>query len=296
MDITGVAAKVFIVVAGALGGTVVYAQNQVRYDGIPEWSSLKREPAATCHRQEPYMESMKQQRVRRTVLEVHSIWRNGRAQQPRVIRHLYFREYDAPNSQVVKSQELQRIRAAGLEGQLDLVAISRMQKAKLFSVMHGPSKSDGPVVSYIILLDDRCLSELPMWAESPAAIPEVESQSPLVAEAELGDADRVRRILQEKAFKPSDLDLALFQAVRAPYDNTQVIDLLVQNGANVNATINGRPVLLNAIGRPASVRALINLGAKLQVADANGVTPLQAANQVGDIYSARFLEGAGASH
>jgi hypothetical protein len=95
---------------------------------------------------------------------------------------------------------------------------------------------------------------------------------PLSDASSIGDANDVARLLTSRKFPQEKLNDALFHAVKNYYDNSDVIDLLVKAGADINCrdADYGLTVLMWALDRPIQVPTLIKLGADVGARNRKG--------------------------
>jgi ankyrin repeat protein len=91
------------------------------------------------------------------------------------------------------------------------------------------------------------------------------------------------------------LTLALFEAVLSRYDNSTVINLLLDSGADVNARApDDSTPLIVAVAHPCNLRPLLDRGADVNAHDRWGKTALQLAREQNNAAAVRLLEGAAA--
>src|SRR5437660_1604417 len=254
-------------------------------DSLPEYSWLRpwlsrRERQAT--KDQPYMERMRQAGVRRVFFELSSVWHAGKPRDVRVIARLYFGKYDGPHSQIADQTSIDAIRTSGLENLLDNVAIEWAKERPLLMgkehavVRHPEGKQMSTTAE---LFDDSRLPGMAIpwtpWSGSKGP--------PLNEAAIIGDAVEVARLLQTNKFSQQDLNVALLRAVKSHYDNSDVIDLVLKAGADINGRDpgSGWTALMIAIDRPIQLLTLIQRGADLNARDPQRSTALQLARQRG---------------
>lgn len=239
---------------------------------------------------EPYMAKMRQQGVRRALLEVGAILRREKPADIRVERRLYFRQFDGPNSQISDEATLKTIEENELPGILDGIAHSRVSAAPVF---RGPDLHIRPikqVSSFVEFFADASLPEQKALL-FPSGHPKL-----LTHAVVNGDALRTEAVLGAHKFAVKDLDQALFDAVLSRYDNSAVIKLVLNAGASVNArTPDGTTPLMNAVARPCNLRPLLDNGADLSARDKWGRNALELARQVKATTAIHLLEQASAT-
>jgi len=201
---------------------------------------------------------------------------------------MYFDEYDGPRTRIIERERLEEIRSSGLEATLDQAALDRMGRSRPLYIDKQPRLKGKRVYGYVELYDDPWLFETPV---SPA--PEDKRPSLLEQAAVIGDSLQVGDILRRKTFSEGDLNRALWLAIYAYRDNTDVIELLLDNGANANARgADGVTPLMAAIQRPAHVEVLLKKGARVRDRDRYGRDALELAQRAGDRDSVELLRNA----
>src|SRR5215471_15063657 len=76
----------------------------------------------------PYVARMQESGVERALFELQGVLRKGRPVDIQITRRLYFRKFDAPNSQVSDNADLAML-ATRLQPELDESALARVSKA-----------------------------------------------------------------------------------------------------------------------------------------------------------------------
>jgi len=108
-----------------------------------------------------------------------------------------------------------------------------------------------------------------------------------------GDAFTTRKRLESQRFNKQELDLALFEAATANYDNSDVIGFLLKAGANANAQTKDRATpLMNAVDHPCNIGPLLDGGANLDARDKWGNDAIAIAKQHGQAVAVHLLEEA----
>ena len=135
------------------------------------------------------------------------------------------------------------------------------------------------------------------WLLSPlTAISSEDSRHhPLLDAAASEDVTKLHQALANHNFSQRELDTALFQAVIAERDNTEVMEILMRAGANVNARSGGvgdKTLLMAAIYNPVHLLFLLKSGARIDDKDAYGNTALVLAEMAKQRESVKILEQA----
>lgn len=240
--------------------------------------------------EQPYMQKMRQLGVKRALLEVNSVLRKGKPTNLQIIRRLYFRQYDGPNSVITDDATLNSIRMSDLPAILDEVAQRDVAIAPIYG---GPdiylrqSKKKSSTV--------ELFSEPWLPREHVLLFSFPQSKLPFEDMVIDGDVVGTRKLLASRRFEKRELDRALFDAVLSRYDNTTVIGLLLDAGADVNARApDGSTPLMSAVARPCNLRPLLDRGADLSTRNKAGSTALDIAKMVKQSTAIRMLEEAAA--
>jgi hypothetical protein len=231
---------------------------------------------------------MRQLGVQRVLLELKAEVRDNRAKGIEVVRRLYFRQFDGANSQISDEATLNAIEASGLPVELDGLALKRVQAAP---VVKGEALrfADNQLSSFAEFLANPWLSEEKVFLFRSGR------PKPLTGAVVHGDAVRTQALLESHKFAKKELNRALFDASLSRYDNSTVIRLLLNAGAEVNArTPDGVIPLMNAVAHPCNLHSLLDGGADLNARDKWGRNALQIARETKEPAAIRLLEEASA--
>lgn len=208
---------------------------------------------------------MRREGVKRAEVEIKLTWFFG-PRLLRVVRVEYFAAYESPNSQITDLPRLNHLQAVGLEGELKQVALQRGLHGRWFEsppAQH-PSKW-GPVPAGIgiNLLDDEWLPTLPpfYWNRDP-------SWTPLVDAVVMDDRVGIEELLHGR-LDAGDLGTALSWA--ASGDDSATVRELLNAGARVNfPDKHGYTALMGAVNNQKipNLKILLDAGA-----DANARVP-----------------------
>jgi hypothetical protein len=115
-----------------------------------------------------WMDEMKRAGVKRTLIEVHFVWRHG-PKQLDVKRVKYFVSYDNKNDELTDTKTLEEIRASGLEQRLKDEAIPRAARGYWIDL---PKPRPKPFLggTWVELFDDEWLPVEPprFWVYRPS--------------------------------------------------------------------------------------------------------------------------------
>jgi len=221
---------------------------------------------------EAYMAVMRQQGVERALFAVQAVL--GRTDRPldlRIIRQLYFRQFDKAESQMTDEVSLKAIEASGLATQLEKLSRDRVLTAPFVRGHPTRSKKIGSVVEFFAN---------PWLPERKPVLTRSGSPTPLTEAILLQDIMETRALLASHRFAKNELNLALFEAVRGRYDNSAVIKLLLDAGADVNAEASdGTTPLMNAIDTPCNLIPLLDAEANVNARDKWGRSALDLARR-----------------
>ena len=222
-----------------------------------------------------WMDTMKANGIKKALFEVHFVW-HGRPQQMKVVRSIYFGEYDDPNSQIVDAKMLESLAKDGLEVQLQQVVLEQTSKGSWF--FERPQHEEGLAgVSYVKLYDDEWIPN-----EPPRVQPLVPGLSELVLAVILGDKLSVEKLLSTGRFDQSEIQTALWNTISGPDETTDIVRRLVAAGGDVNAhsVAFPSPLRLAVEGdKLLTVKLLVRLGADPNLPDRDSRTPLTVAKQ-----------------
>lgn len=258
-------------------------------DDLPLCSALRAElsrGAGGDGVDQPYMVKMRQVGVERALLILDASLRGTKPYNLHVAERSYFRQFDSPDSQITDEGALKTIETSGLAAELESIARARVLVAPLF---RGPDRGsaahfDRRVSSTVDFFGNPWLPQHPPvlgWSGRPM---------PLTRAVVNGDAIETRAQLQSGKLKTKDLNRALSAAVLSQYDNSTVIKLLLDSGADVNARYGDRATpLMIATSHPCNLRPLLDRGADLTARDASGRTALDIARQMKEDVAVRLL-------
>ena len=238
---------------------------------------------------QPYMAMMRNQGVQRALFEVRKDLHGNRPEGIHIIGRLYFRQFDGPNSQIADVATLKAIEAGGLAANLDDLARHRVLVAPIIKgeVYFGKGNQLASLVEFFA---DAWLLEPSVFLARSGS-----SNTPLRERVLSEDVMGTRSVLQSGKFTKKQLDRALFDAVLTRHDNSAVIKLLLDAGADVNArTLDGTTPLMSAVARPCNLQELLAQGAELTAHDKWGTTALQRARDQKQRTAVRLLEEAAA--
>src|SRR5260370_40729507 len=88
------------------------------------------------------MDSMRQQGVKRAEFSVYSRWHSGKPENLKVVRRVYFSQYDAAYSQITDAGRLEQIEKSGLQTMLDNIATAKTLAARPFEGPDGPRRKN----------------------------------------------------------------------------------------------------------------------------------------------------------
>lgn len=128
---------------------------------LPPCSALREDLEHGAHGDgldRPYMREMRQEGVQRALLEVRAVLSQNRPRQIRVVRRLYFHQFDGPDSQISDNGALHAIGATVLPAQLDALARDRALAAP-FVRGHPPRPDGGQVSGFVEFLANGWLPE-----------------------------------------------------------------------------------------------------------------------------------------
>lgn len=247
----------------------------------------------------PYMRPMLDHGVQRAFFEVEGNWSHGRAENIRFVRRLYYRILDGPDAQITDAATLNEIETSGLAGTLDQAVLPQIKNAHLFSGtdqwgtagIAGYWKwrlKGGHIYGTADLFASPWVSPFAGDIVSPYKV-----RDDLTHVAQIGDVIGVSKLLSAKRYSQLDLNRALNCAVMSLWDNTNVINMLVKAGADVNAkSSDGTTPLMATYECACNISVLLANGARVEDRNRFGQTALDFARQRHDAVALRLLEGA----
>lgn len=256
-------------------------QLKILLNGLPECSSLLDEPVRQGA-DAPYMPLMRAEGVARAYFVVRGVV--GPAS---ILTRVYFSRLDGPDSIIRDPAWLERIVASGLQASLDLEARARVRNFSL------PFVDARPTFEFF---------SQPFVRPSTGADLALGIVSSVGAAASLaintGDAMALRASIQAKREDKQPLTSDLGRAIATPYDNADVIRVLIAAGADPNAPVDDSPSPLMALlaGIPGysacNIQPLIDGGARLDIRTSLGQSALDLARQGGNPVAVRAIEAA----
>jgi hypothetical protein len=260
---------------------------------LPECSVLRTELENGRHGDgvlRSYMARMQGLGVERARLELQAVIRKNRPANIQVVRRLYYRKFDAPNSQIMDEGELKLIET-GIQGDLDDTARERASRAH---IVRGPGlhfKQPKRLTSYIEFLANQWLLEQEVyWFPSGRTV------SPFTPAVTQSDAAQTLVLLKSHAFTTEQINRALLYAALSRYDNSAVIALLIHAGADPNTRFSDATTpLMIAIDHPCNLRPLLDGGADPNLRDKWGKTALDSARWRKNTVAIRILQEASAN-
>jgi ankyrin repeat protein len=224
---------------------------------------------------EMWMDRMRAEGVRIAFFEVYFTWFGG-PRRLRIVRVMYFSEYDGPNAQITDPNRIGHIRQSDLDEELGKAATQQVAHSGWF--FETPAWQLGRRgIGYVTLYDDEWIPHFP-----PVLQPFDSDRSDLLQSAALGDQIRLAELLSLGREKRTELNYALFAAVGDGIDKTAVTRMLLKAGADVNARdANGETPLVRAArnGKPSQMRVLLEDGADAAARDRNGQSILTMSEQ-----------------
>ena len=226
----------------------------------------------------PYVARMQESGVERALFELQAVLHKGRPADIQITRRLYFRKFDAPNSQVSDNADLAML-ATRLQPELDESALARVSKAPILRGFREFPRLPNFRRSKIVQSSVEFLASPWLEGQEVSWFPLEKSLDPLTEAVLRSDATETRILLESHRFSMSEITGALFWAARNRYDNSAVITLLIQAGADPNSrTSNGTTSLMDAVGHPCNIPPLLEGGADPSLQDKWGRTALGIAN------------------
>ena len=235
-----------------------------------------------------YMGRMRQQGVQRALIELRAVLRGGKPDDIHVERRLYFRHFDGPMSQISDQATLKMIEASSLPADLDGVARSRVLAAPISRGVDMQFRPIKQVSTFVEFFANAWLPEQNVvWFRSG-------KPKQLTGPVLNGDVLGTKALLGSHRFDKTELDRGLFIAVLSRYDNTDVIKLLLDAGAEVNARApDGSTPLMSAVARPCNLRPLLDGGADVNARDKIGQECSSGCSRLEGSYCSPFVRRGG---
>lgn len=302
----------------------VEAQQQIRelVSSLPRNSAWRRLLLHGMHGDgivRAWMLNMARQHVRLAEITLDFSWRRGGRSigEWRAVQAEYFRDYDG-RQRIQNPHRLRLIEASGLSRQLAAAGLKRAQRKGWVDYPSGlGSAGTGFIRIYL-----ASSPWLPTGQQSPFLVSYNLGTTPLMHAAEIGDAERVRKLLtageQVNATDPAGNTALAYAAGSGDPDTVRVLLRAGAAGplgrALSDAAVAGSTaaveVLLNAGAHgldhalvaavvndePATVRLLLEKGADPNSRDSEGKEVLQIACGNGNVTIEKLLRNAGARH
>jgi hypothetical protein len=283
-------ACISLVIMLSLTGYPQQRESRQLFDELPA-CSLLREELDKQHGNgvdQPYMSNMRAQGVRRASIQVQAACEKGKAEDVRIVRRLYFSQFDGPNSQISDKATLDAIPKSGLQAELDKIVLDEIATAKIAGRV---DPQPFPFCRVSTVAQIYANAWLPQ--NDPMLSPSGRT-TPLLEAVVSGDSSGTQEVLRSHRFTRKELDRAMLDAALSQFDNTASIGLLLQAGANVNARApDGTTPLMIAISYPCNLKPLLDGGADLNSRDKWGRTALQRARETTTTSAIKLLEQAG---
>lgn len=241
------------------------------------------------------MAKMQELGIERARFTLQAVLHKGRPSDIKITHRLYFRKLDGPNSQVLDDTDLKGLETR-LQPELDDPALSRASKAPIFRGFREFPR----LPSFKRLKNLECEVEFlatPWLSEQSVHwFASAKSMDPLTRAVIESDAAETRIVLESHRFSKSELSSALVYAANSLYDNSAVIALLIQAGADPNIrSSDGITPLMVAVGHPCNLPPLLQGGANPNLQDKWGRTAFSISKWQKNIVAMTLLEKAGAT-
>jgi hypothetical protein len=197
-------------------------------------------------------------------------WRHGRAESIRIVRRLYYKQYDASDAQITDAATLNEIGNSGLEALLDQAVLARVEAAHLYA---GVDRWAGfGQIDYWRwrLSGGKISGSIDLFASGwlPLSDPDLvfpgKHRENVADAAWAGDVIALSRFLNARKYSQAELNHALSSAVMSFWDNRVAIELLIRAGADVNAKFGeGTTPLMLAYENSCNIPVLLEHGARV---------------------------------
>lgn len=230
-----------------------------------------------------YSLPMRTEHVEAAIVQLGAVWDGRRATSYAPLHVVMFDHIQGPFGQIVSKARLESPGLVALRHELEAAAIIEAQRVARFAVgIDGQRPPAGTkVVAPVILLADTRLPLQPVRLgirRMPTAL------SPLLQDALLQDMLGAWQDLQRNPPSDKELESALELAISDPFDPTDMIQLLVLAGADVNSLSDQSNSMLMVAalrGDECAISALLRNGARANERNAQGLTALDIAKRVG---------------
>lgn len=215
----------------------------------------------------------------------------------RIVRRLYYKQFDGPDAQITDPAALTAIANSGLEAVLDEAVIARVQQAHLFAGIDrwaGLGQIGGwrwRLSGAKIYGSTELFANHWLHGFTPDLVSPGKYADDIAHAASVGDVIQISKLLRTRQYSEAELNRALNFAVMSLWDNTPAIALLIRAGADVNAKFGDdyTPLMLT-YESSCNVPILLEHGARVDDRNKWGQTALDLAVERHDIVAMRLLE------
>lgn len=208
-------------------------------------------------------------------------------------RRIYFRRLDGPHAIIRNPAWLRRIVSSGLQADLDKAMLERFRSPEFHPIIGDADPAEGFFAQPVL--------EPPSKARRSLAVVSLFALQLNVAIA-TDDGPGVRDSIDKVRRAGGDLNLNSFliESIATPYDNRAALTALLAAGADPNTGIGAPTIqspLMGILGAlpdysPCNLEPLLAAGARLDVRNAAGQTPLDLAKKSRNAFAIRAIEAA----